>query len=151
MLTMSGSSSNAMFTVKVHEHRMKNVPVSPWMHGMRWRISNQHWLTTHLMITINTTIKTTSACDGDARSVGGGRGQPASSRRWAVQVRLFTLHTGAGGRGYGYQCGLDWGVLVWLIDRPLPFWTESKTKVLDGSKRQYTYSETDTGTRAATR
>jgi len=58
---------------------------------------------------INTTIKTTSVCDGDARSVGGGRGwlagdtdglagwlmtgdggrcQPASSRRWAVQVRV---------------------------------------------------------------
>jgi len=26
----------------------------------------------------------------------GGRGQPASSRRWAVQVLVFTLHTGAG-------------------------------------------------------
>jgi len=25
-----------------------------------------------------------------------GRGQPASSRRWAVQVRVFALHTGAG-------------------------------------------------------
>jgi len=49
---------------------------------------------------INTIIKTTSVCDGDARSVGdgrgwlagdtdwlagdGGRGQPARSRRWAV-------------------------------------------------------------------
>jgi len=39
----------------------------------------------------------------------GGRGQPASSRRWAVQVHMFTLHTGAAGRGDGYQCGLNWG------------------------------------------
>jgi len=77
-------------------------------------------------LTIYTIIKTTSVCDGDARSVGGGRGwlasdtnglagwpvtvgrrrsgrgrhtlrcQPARSRRSAVQVRVFTLHTGAG-------------------------------------------------------
>jgi len=26
----------------------------------------------------------------------GGRGHPARRRRWAVQVRVFTLHTGAG-------------------------------------------------------
>jgi len=34
-----------------------------------------------------------SVCDGDARSVGGGRG----------------LHTGLAGHGDGYQCGLDCG------------------------------------------
>jgi len=60
---------------------------------------------------INTTIKTTSVCDGDGRgwlagvtdglagwpaTGDGGRGQPARSRRWAVQVRVFALHTTAG-------------------------------------------------------
>jgi len=71
---------------------------------------------------VNTIIKTTSVCDGDARSVGGGHGwlacdtdglagwpvtvsvvevcvvdtryrcRPARSRRWAVQVRVYTAH-----------------------------------------------------------
>ena len=34
-----------------------------------------------------------------------------------VEVGVFTLHTGLAGRGDGYQCGLDWGVLV-----PLSSW-----------------------------
>jgi len=58
------------------------------------------------LFTISTVIKTTSVCDGDARSVGGGRGwvagdtdglaghsgrgQPARSKRSAVQVRVVT-------------------------------------------------------------
>jgi len=65
---------------------------------------------------IMNTITNISVCDGDARSVGGGRGllagdggrgrsgrgrhtlpsQPARSRHSAVEVRVFTLHTGAG-------------------------------------------------------
>jgi len=60
---------------------------------------------------IMNTITNTSICDGDARTVGGGRGwlagdggrgrhtlpsQPARSRHSAVEVRVFTLHTGAG-------------------------------------------------------
>ena len=57
------------------------------------------------VLVINTTIKTTSVCDGDAQSVvagwpvilmgwpvtgDDGRGQPASSRRCVVQV--YTAH-----------------------------------------------------------
>ena len=53
---------------------------------------------------INTIIKTTSVCDGDARSVGGGRGWLAGDTDelagWlvtvgVVQVTVFALHTGA--------------------------------------------------------
>jgi len=64
---------------------------------------------------INTIIKTTSVCDGDARSVGGGRdwlaGDTDELAGWSVavgvvQVTVFALHTGLAGRGDGYQCGL---------------------------------------------
>ena len=51
------------------------------------------------------------AGDGGRGQSGRGRRtlpcQPASSRRSAVQVRVFTL--GLAGRGDGYQCGLDCG------------------------------------------
>ena len=53
---------------------------------------------------ICTIIKTTSVGDqlaGDTDGLAGdsgrgqsGRGQPDRSRRWAVQVHVFTLHTG---------------------------------------------------------
>ena len=49
-----------------------------------------------VVIVINTTIKTTSVCDGDARSVGGGRGWLAGDTNglagWPV--------TGDGGRAW---------------------------------------------------
>ena len=75
-----------------------------------------------------TIVKTTSGGDarlsvvgmagwpaGDTDGLAGdnGRGlhtlrcQPTRSRRWAVQVHVFTL--GLGGRGDGYHCGLNWG------------------------------------------
>jgi len=87
--------------------------------------------TTSFVVTIhwnNTTIKTTSVCDGDARSVGGGRGCLAGDTDglagWPVTVgvvsqpgadaeryRCACLHCtqGLAGRGDGYQCSLDWG------------------------------------------
>ena len=78
--------------------------------------------------TVQTVIKTTSVCDGDARRVGGGRGWLAGDSDglagWPVTVgvvsqpradaeryRYACLHCtpGLAGRGDGYQCGLDWG------------------------------------------
>jgi len=47
------------------------------------------------MITINTTIKTTSVFDGDARSVGGGRGWLAGDADGLAGLPV----TGDGGRG----------------------------------------------------
>ena len=77
---------------------------------------------------INTTVKITSVCDGDAPSVGGGRGWLAGDTDglagWPLTVgvvsqpgadaeryRCACLHCtqGLAGRGDGYQCGLDWG------------------------------------------
>jgi len=88
---------------------------------------------------INTIIKTTSVCDGNAKSVGGGRGWLAGDTDglagWPMTVgvvevgvvdtrygvsqpeadveryRCAYLHRtqGLAGRGDGYQCGLDWG------------------------------------------
>jgi len=77
---------------------------------------------------INTTIKTTSVCDGDTRNVGGGRGwldgdtdglagwsmtvdvvsHPAAN---AERYRCACLHCtqDLAGRGNGYQCGFDLG------------------------------------------
>ena len=82
---------------------------------------------------VNTIIKTASVCDGDARSVGGGRGWLADDTdglaSWPVTVgvvevgvvsqpgadaeryRCACLHCtqGLAGRGVGYRCGFDWG------------------------------------------
>ena len=76
---------------------------------------------------INTTVKITSVCDGDARSVGDGRGWLAGDTDgladWPVTVgvvsqpgadaercRCACLYCtqGLAGRGDGYQCGIDW-------------------------------------------
>ena len=80
---------------------------------------------------INTIIKTTSVCDGDARSVGGGRGWLAgdtdglggdgwrgrhatasSSQEQTMSGTGVRLHCTQGltERGDGYQCSLDWGL-----------------------------------------
>jgi len=90
-----------------------------------------------LELHINTIIKTTSVCDGDARSVSDGHGRPVGDTGrlpgWPVTVgvvemgvvdtrygvsqtgadaecyaRLHCTH-GLAGRGDGYQSGLDWG------------------------------------------
>jgi len=89
----------------------------------------------------NTNIKTTSVCDGDASTVGGGRGwlagytdglagwpvvtvgvvsQPVAD---AERYRCACLHCtqGLAGRGDGYQCGLDYYEL--LIPKALRYGT----------------------------
>ena len=80
-----------------------------------------------MLYNINTIIKTRSVCDGDARSVGAGRGWLVADTDglagWPVTVgvvsqpgadaeryRCACLHytQGLAGRGDGYQCSLDW-------------------------------------------